>query len=83
MHLSRTKPIAFFTGVLFVFIYMLLANPLGVPADAQPVSMLGSIFSYPLPVEAVMTILLRALLIFVGGFSLVWLALALMSRAEY
>lgn len=76
MSLTRNTPIAFFVGTLLVFIYLMIASPSGVP-DTVRGTMLGVLFAYGLPLDVIATIFMRCLLIFLGGFSLVWLVLSL------
>lgn len=78
MQASKNTPLAFFLGILVVFLYLLIAPAAGLLPTATP-SLFAALFNYVLPVEAVFTIFLRSLLVFTAGFSLALMALNLRS----
>lgn len=79
---SVSKSLAVFTGVLAVFVYLILADSIGISADTFRISMLSALFNYALSVEAVVTILARSVLVFLGVFSVTWLATAILQKKK-
>jgi len=77
---NLSKSLAVFAGVLAVFVYLILADPVGIPEDRFPMSMLSALFSYAVSVEVLGVILVRSLLIFMGVFSLTSLVVALLQK---
>jgi hypothetical protein len=79
---NRLIPVAFFSGTLLVFVYLLLAAPVGGPPDLLRASTLGALFRYGLDANAIATIAFRSLLVFLAGFNLTWLFLSLRANIQ-
>jgi hypothetical protein len=74
---TRHTPIAFFIGTLLIFVYLLIAAPIGGPPDALGANMFSTLFRYGLNADTIATIALRSTLVFLLGFSITWLLLSL------
>lgn len=70
---NKQTPIAVFIGIILVFAYMLLTESSGLGGPIWPeVTIFTLVFRYGLTLDALGTILLRTLFVFLAGFSLSW-----------
>lgn len=71
-------PLAFFAATLILFVYLLLARPIGFTTEPElSRSLLLTLFSGSYTIDANSTIFLRSTLVFLAGFSVIWFLLNL------